>query len=141
MAPEQVEKPQEVDHRADIYSLGVVFYEMLTGELPLGRFAAPSRKVQVDVRLDDIVLRALEKEPELRYQQASQFKTQVETLGSPAEAGKAQASPAGGRDFRTRWTFFGLPLLHVASGCDPVTGRPRVASGIVAVGPLARGLI
>src|SRR5690606_36121499 len=64
MAPEQVERPAAVDHRADIYSLGVVFYEMLTGELPLGRFAAPSNKVQIDVRLDAIVLRALEKEPE-----------------------------------------------------------------------------
>src|SRR5438552_8693377 len=72
MAPEQVEKPQEVDHRADIFSLGVVFYEMLTGELPLGKFAPPSRKVQVDVRLDEVVLHALEKEPERRYQQASQ---------------------------------------------------------------------
>ena len=75
MAPEQVEHPQEVDHRADIYSLGVVFYQMLTGELPLGRFAPPSRKVQIDVRLDEVVLRALEKEPERRYQQASELKT------------------------------------------------------------------
>ncbi len=80
MAPEQIEKPQSVDHRADIYSLGVVFYEMLTGELPLGRFAPPSRMVQVDVRLDEVVLQALEKEPNLRYQQASQVKTAVETI-------------------------------------------------------------
>jgi predicted Ser/Thr protein kinase len=87
MAPEQVEKPQEVDHRADIFALGVVFYEMLTGELPLGKFAPPSRKVRVDVRLDDVVLRALEKEPELRYQQASQVKTAVETIAGGGAAG------------------------------------------------------
>jgi serine/threonine protein kinase len=80
MAPEQVEHPQEVDHRADIYSLGVVFYEMLTGELPLGRFAPPSQKVEVDVRLDEVVLRTLEKEPKLRYQQASQVGTEVQTI-------------------------------------------------------------
>ncbi len=82
MAPEQIEHPQEVDHRADIYSLGVVFYEMLTGELPLGKFQAPSKKVQVDVRLDEVVLHALEKEPERRYQQASQVKTDVETIAA-----------------------------------------------------------
>jgi serine/threonine protein kinase len=86
MAPEQVEKPLEVDHRADIFSLGVVFYEMLTGELPLGRFASPSQKVQIDVRLDDVVLRALEKEPDRRYQHASQIKTAVDTIAATTGA-------------------------------------------------------
>jgi hypothetical protein len=99
MAPEQVEKPQEVDHRADIYSLGVVFYEMLTGELPLGKFEPPSHRAQVDVRLDDVVLRSLEKSPARRYQHVSEVKTQVETIATsaaplqaPAESGAA-ASP------------------------------------------------
>lgn len=94
MAPEQVEHPQAVDHRADIYSLGVVFYEMLTGELPLGKFAPPSRKVEVDVRLDEVVLHALEKEPSRRYQQASQVKTDVETIaGTPSAAGSVAKTP------------------------------------------------
>ncbi|MEI7730227.1 MAG: serine/threonine-protein kinase [Verrucomicrobiota bacterium] len=80
MAPEQTNNPQEVDHRADIYSLGVVFYQMLTGELPGKTIEPPSKKVHMDVRLDEVVLRALEKKPELRYQQASVLKTQVETI-------------------------------------------------------------
>ena len=71
MAPEQLQGSHAVDHRADIYSLGVVFYEMLTGELPMGRFAPPSQRVEVDVRLDEVVLRALEREPGRRYQHAS----------------------------------------------------------------------
>jgi len=84
MAPEQRERPREVDHRADIYSLGVVFYQMLTGELPGRELQPPSSRVQVDVRLDEVVLRALEKEPERRYQQASQVKTAVETIAHTA---------------------------------------------------------
>jgi len=95
MAPEQVEKPTTVDHRADIYSLGVVFYEMLTGELPLGKFASPSKKVQVDVRLDEVVLHALEKEPDRRYQHASEVKTDVEAIAAterPPEVAAAQST-------------------------------------------------
>jgi predicted Ser/Thr protein kinase len=80
MAPEQRKNAQAVDHRADIYSLGVVFYEMLTGEVPMGRFEAPSKRVQVDVRLDEVVLKALEREPARRYQQVSEVKTNVETI-------------------------------------------------------------
>jgi serine/threonine protein kinase len=82
MAPEQMEKPQTVDHRADIYSLGVVFYEMLTGELPLGRFAPPSRKAKVDARLDHVILKALEKEPEARFQRVSEMKGEIEGMTS-----------------------------------------------------------
>ena len=98
MAPEQMEKPQQVDHRADIFSLGVVFYEMLTGELPLGRFAPPSEKVTVDVRLDEVVLRTLAKEPELRYQQATEIKTEVENVsGSSTAAARAFIAANAGR--------------------------------------------
>ncbi len=89
MAPEQLEGARSVDHRADIYSLGVVFYEMLTGELPVGRFAAPSEKVSIDVRLDEVVLRTLEKEPQRRYQHASQVKSAVQIITSTVRSAPA----------------------------------------------------
>lgn len=93
MAPEQSERPLQVDHRADIFSLGVVFYELLTGELPLGKFAPPSQKAQLDVRLDEVVLRALQREPERRYQHASQLKTDVETIAAQPPPISAPAAP------------------------------------------------
>jgi predicted Ser/Thr protein kinase len=80
MAPEQLQEAHAVDHRADIYSLGVVFYEMLTGKLPIGRFDPPSKRVHVDVRLDEVVLRSLDSEPGRRYQHASEIKEQVDMI-------------------------------------------------------------
>ena len=92
MAPEQIEHPLSVDHRADIYSLGVVFYEMLTGELPMGRFALPSQTLHVDVRLDEVVLKTLEKEPDRRYQHVSEVKSAVENVTSqPAVAAQVKS--------------------------------------------------
>ncbi|HOW65379.1 MAG TPA: serine/threonine-protein kinase [Verrucomicrobiota bacterium] len=91
MAPEQLEHPQDVDHRADIYSLGVVFYEMLTGELPLGRFAPPSQKTPLDPRVDEVVLRALERERDRRQSNANEVKEQVETITlTPIPGGPAK---------------------------------------------------
>lgn len=95
MAPEQIEKPHAVDHRADIYSLGVVFYELLTGELPLGRFSPPSETRGVDPRLDSVVMRTLEKQADKRYQSAGEVQTQVETIAnSPGTKGDAAFSSA-----------------------------------------------
>ena len=115
MAPEQLERPQDVDQRADVYSLGVVFYEMLTGELPIGRFAPPSEKTPVDPRVDQVVLRTLEKERERRFQSAGDVKTQVEkitsgqTVDPPGSSIQAPPPLKSGQDDTTaasrRWSL------------------------------------
>jgi serine/threonine protein kinase len=82
MAPEQIDHPSGVDHRADIYALGVIFYQMLTGELPDKPLTPPSSRILIDVRLDEVVIRALERNPSLRFQQAGDLKTRVEEIAS-----------------------------------------------------------
>ena len=62
MAPEQIERPGEVDARADLYAVGVVLYEMLTGNLPIGRFRRPG----VSRAVDGVVLKLLAHRPEDR---------------------------------------------------------------------------
>jgi predicted Ser/Thr protein kinase len=141
MAPEQIEQPSSVDHRADIYSLGVVFYEMLTGELPLGRFAAPSEFAAVGGNIDEIVFRALEKERGRRQQSAGEFKTQIENLGAMhASAQNVFARRFQSFEYKSKRTIFGMPLLHVTQGVDPTTGRKRVARGFFAFGEIAIGV-
>ena len=74
---------------------------MLTGELPGKPIEPPSSKVQIDVRLDEVVLRALEKNPELRYQQVSEVKTMVESISSSSSPGTGTA-PSPARPAATR---------------------------------------
>ena len=82
MAPEQREHAREADSRSDVFATGVVLYEMLTGELPIGRFALPSRRRpdQCDSRIDGIIERSLDKEPDRRYQRASEMANAVSRI-------------------------------------------------------------
>ncbi|MEM7386454.1 MAG: protein kinase, partial [Verrucomicrobiota bacterium] len=77
MAPEQHKSLQTADHRADIYSLGVVLYELLTGNLPIGRFALPSDLALVSPAVDQVVLKALEPDPDSRYGNVQDFQNDL----------------------------------------------------------------
>jgi len=118
-APEQRDDSRQVDHRADIYSLGVILYELLTGELPKDKLEPPSNRVQIDVRLDEIVLRALEVKPELRFATAAEFRTQL--------AGAVAAIPETKEEGKT----------HTAS---PHPQKRRAAPGMV-LGTLIAGIV
>src|SRR5262249_11742009 len=90
MAPEQQTDAAGVDARADLYSVGVIFYELLTGRLPVGRFKTPSEERPALPRgLDAVVLRALEADPAARPASAAAFLPDLRAV----RAGKA---PAGG---------------------------------------------
>ncbi len=77
MAPEQWRGSAAVDHRADIFSLGVVLYEMLTGELPIGTYDPPSRRSGTSPGLDEVVRRTLAQQPDERYQSAREVGSDV----------------------------------------------------------------
>ncbi|MBL8943826.1 MAG: serine/threonine protein kinase [Myxococcales bacterium] len=117
MAPEQVRDPGDVDHRSDIFAIGVLFYELLTGQLPVGRFPPPSELAPGDAGLDAIVLRALEFDRRRRYQTASEIGAALSTL----------------RD---------VTLPSIAAPVRPVarrTLRPRAGWWVASVGALAAG--
>jgi len=99
MAPEQRRDAKSVDGRADLYSLGVMLYELLTGELPIGRFKLPSeRDPALDVRVDRIVCRTLETDPDARYPRASMVGAELEALlGSSSLSAVPGPPPAEGQ--------------------------------------------
>lgn len=79
-APEQLKSGEDIDHRADIYSLGVMLYQMLTGQLPRGAWQLPSKSAAVDPRWDAVVTQAMQVKPEDRYLTAVQMKDDVSRI-------------------------------------------------------------
>jgi serine/threonine protein kinase len=98
MAPETLTLGSAVDHRADLYAVGVMLYQMLTGKLPKGLFAMPSKLVNgLDPRFDDILSKALREDRDSRHQSALEFRAELDrilTQPVPKVEAGAEAAPA-----------------------------------------------
>lgn len=142
MAPEQLFGQPDIDHRADIYSLGVVLYELLTGQVPQDEYVPPSQTGEIDQRLDLVVRKTLEKRPELRYQDVREIAEELEKMRKDDELPAWQRKliqSTQGVDWKSRAKIFGWPVIHIATGFEPKTGKKRIAKGWFAVGDVAVG--
>lgn len=129
MAPEQ-EAGAPVDHRADIYALGVMLYNLLTGTPPRGAWTLPSQKLQIDVRLDEIVLRALQEKPEARYQAAAEFQADLDSVR--AQTGGGPLPPGRSPDPLPSSGGVAAPTSHHSRPSRPATVSLLPAVGISA---------
>ena len=109
MAPEQA-RGETVDHRADIWSFGLVLYEMVTGTRP-----APGVRLRVEAspELERIISKCLETDRELRYQHAAELRTDLERLRRGPGATMAQ-HPALARR-RALWLSIGAAAVVIAA--------------------------
>jgi len=151
MSPEQV-RGSELDSRTDLFSFGAVIYEMTTGVLPFAGntsgviFEAilnrtPTAPTQLNPNvprpLEDVINKALEKDPKLRYQNATDIRTDFERLKRDTESGRASASSrlvTTKPNRRGRWFWLTgagatiAALLVVAGSLFSSPGAPTVSS-------------
>jgi serine/threonine protein kinase len=141
MAPEQRRDARSVDGRADLFSLGVVIYEVLTGELPVGRFRMPSERVQgLDSRVDEVVARLLENEPEARYATAGEVCLALEgMLGSGSGPALVPGSSSGAKLASAAVARSVAKRLHV--GWRSVRTGLSVVGGLIVLAYVVRAVI
>ncbi len=131
MAPEQMEGSSTVDHRADLYSLGVVLYEMLTGEVPMGQFEPPSKKTSdVGARLDNVVLQAMAREPDRRFQSANDMLKGL--AEAAADSPSLRSAPLPGASTILELAV-GNALAGIKRGVTGQSGLGSIVPGILAL--------
>jgi serine/threonine protein kinase len=114
VAPEALSPGTVVDGRADLYAMGVMLYQMLTGEIPRGMWSMPSTKVGSDPRYDAVILKAMQTDRELRYQDATEIRRDLDVIMTQPmqqEAPKPAATPAQ------------QPTANKPSGSQPQSGQ------------------
>jgi len=140
VAPESLDGKRLPDHRADLYAIGVMLYQLLTGKLPRGQFKSPSELVPtLDPRLDSIVETSLQTDPDDRYSSASEVRTAIDSIFStPAsEAGAEKEKTAEAGEARATVRRRGS---RVRKPSPPSSKTPLVVGGIAVVA-LVAGLL
>ncbi len=167
MSPEQA-AGKAVDHRADLYSLGVILYEMLVGDVPFSDASTtsilvklvtevpepPSRRrtdVVVPAALEAIAMRCLDKNPDRRFQSADEFAAALDRATRDVALGSAD--PGFAEPTRVR-AAAGVPAARLVRGGVEAIVPPRppaarrswmmaacVVAGIPVVGALAFGMV
>lgn len=122
IAPEALDQSKSIDHRADIYSLGVMIYELFTGHVPKGVWEPPSIRSGADKGIDAVVSKAMQNNPEKRYQHVSDMTQVLEKLFKNSDNWKNFRRPSRSELVKT----MGEPV-RIPTGADTIQMQPKVA--------------